>query len=154
MEWQELRDKIYFQDGSLRDIYIQGTTQKDWKLWTEFVSAHYKVSFTIYEGDISTETIDFDKVLEFWNGGLDSSIAATVYVGDIIVKSYFFCEEEIENDITPKEVTSLDDHNNLIDYLKGVSKALNKRVIMTPEMEPENILILVEQDDVTLINEQ
>jgi hypothetical protein len=153
MEWQELRNKIYFQDGSLRDIYIQDTTQNDWKLWTEFVNAQYKVSFTIYEGDITTEKIDFDKVLEFWSGSLDSSIAATVFVGDILVKSYFFCEEEIENDITPKEVTSVDDHNRLIDYLKGVSKALNKRVILTPEMEPETILILVEHDDVTMNNE-
>jgi len=154
MKWQELRDKVYYQDGSLRDIYIQDATQNDWKLWIEFVNTHYRVSFLIYEGSISTEIIDFDKVLEFWSGSLDSSISATVYVGDIVVKSYFFSKEEIENDITPKEITSLEDHNSLIDYLKGVSKALNKRVILTPELEPETVLILVEQDNVTLINEK
>ncbi len=104
MEWPELKEKIYYEDGSFRDIFIPGATADDWKLWADFVNNNYKVSFTIYEGEITTDKVDFEKVLAFWNGSLDSCIDANVFIGDIIVKAYFFSDDEIENDIIPKEI--------------------------------------------------
>jgi hypothetical protein len=59
-------------------------------------------------------------------------------------------EEEIENDITPKEVNSLDDHNKLLEYMKGLSKVLNKQVILTPENQPNFILISVDNNIVKI----
>jgi len=114
----------------------------------EFVNTHYKVAFTIYEGDITTDKIDFSKVLDFWKGSLDSSVSATVYVGDMIVKTYFFSDEEIENHITPKEVNTISDHNNLVEYLKRLSDVLKKKVVLTPENEPETALIVVNEGNV------
>ncbi|RYE37344.1 MAG: hypothetical protein EOP48_28900 [Sphingobacteriales bacterium] len=151
MNWKELRDKIYYQDGSLRDIYIKDTTQEDWRKWVDYVTANYPVAFTTHDGDVTSDKIDFSKVVDLWNGSLDSSISATIHVGGILVKAYFFSDEEIENDITPKEVNTLDDHNGLVEYLMGLSKALKKNVVLTPENEPETTLISVYEGNVFLL---
>lgn len=151
MNWKELRDKIYYQDGSLRDIYIKKTTQEDWRKWVNYVTANYTVAFTIHEADVTRDKIDFSKVVDFWNGSLNSSISATIHVGGIVVKAYFFSNEEIENDITPKEVNTLNDHKCLVEYLVGLSKALKKNVVLTPENEPETTLISVYEDNVVLL---
>ncbi len=43
----------------------------------------------------------------------------------------------------------MEDHTRLIDYLKGVSAALGKKVILTPQNERETVLILIEAEKVT-----
>ena len=148
MNWKEFRNVIYYQDGSLRDIFIRETSLEDWRKWADYVTANYNVEFTIHEEKFTTNKIDFNIVVDFWNGKLNSPISATIYVGDILIKAYFFVEQEIDNDITPVEVKSLSDHNKLIEYLSGLSKALNKKVVVTPENEPETALILVNEEKV------
>ncbi len=54
---------------------------------------------------------------------------------------YFFIESEIENDIEPREVKTEEDHQAILSYLKAVADKLSKKVRMTPEMEPEAILL-------------
>ena len=150
MDWQKLKDNIYYSDGSLRDIYVQNTTKDDWQTWADFVNTNYKTSFHIYETEVKEGTVDLSKVFDYWNGVHDTCPMATVYVGDILVNSYFFGDTEIENDITPKEINSIEDHNKLLEYLIGLSKALNKKVILTPETTPETILISVDKDNVEI----
>ncbi len=148
MNWQALKDNIYYLDGSLRDIYILNTTKEDWKIWTDFVNRNYKTSFHNYETETTKDNIDFSTMLDYWNGERDSSGMATVYVDNIIVNAYFFDHQEIENDITPKEFNSIDDHERLIKYMTGVSKALNKRVVLTPENSKEIVLLSVDKGEI------
>ncbi len=117
MNWQTLKDKIYYLDGSLRDIYILDTTKDDWKNWTDFVNKNYKTSFHIYETETTKDKIDFSIILEYWMGKKDSSAMATVYVDNIVIKAYFFDDQEIENDITPTEFNSIDDHKRLMKFM-------------------------------------
>ena len=75
---------------------------------------------------------------------------ASVFIDNILVKSYFFTDEEIENDITPSEINSIDDYCKLIEYMSNISKILNKRVILTPENSPEIELVAVNEGVVTV----
>jgi hypothetical protein len=144
MEWQDLKNKIYYLDGSLRDIYVNNVTKNDWQIWIDFVSKNYRTSFHIYEPSVTADKIDFSVVLDYWNGIRDNSCMATVYIDDIIIKAYFFDNNNIENDLTPTEINSIDDHNKLLEYMKGISKVLNKQVVLTSENEPDNHLITVD----------
>ena len=150
MEWQDLKKNVYYLDGSLRDIYINNVTNIDWQVWTDFVNKNYKTSFHVYEKSITTDKIDFSVVLDYWKGNKDSSCMATVFVDDIIIKAYFFDSEQIENDLTPTEINSIDDHDKLLNYLTKLSKVLNKQVILTPENEVENILVAIDKDEVKI----
>jgi len=33
MAWENIKQNIYYSDGSLRDIYILNSTRADWKKW-------------------------------------------------------------------------------------------------------------------------
>ena len=74
---------------------------------------------------------------------------AKIFVGNILVQVYFFYSEEFENDINPTEIKSLEDHNNLMIYLKSVSKVLNKELILTTEeIQNRKALIRINGDEV------
>jgi hypothetical protein len=45
MNWKRLKEEVYFEDGSLRDIYIFDTSIEDWKKWVDLVNREYRVSF-------------------------------------------------------------------------------------------------------------
>lgn len=153
MEWQIIRDKIYYKDGSYRDIYINNTTREDWQLWAEFVNDHYKTSFLIYETQAKTDKVDITKAFDYWNGNHDNCSTATVFVDGIQVNAHFFNENVIEQDITPTEINTIDDHNKLVAYMIRLSKVLDKEVVLTSENKPENVLISVDKDQVFLILE-
>ena len=151
MNWQQLRNNIYYLDGSLRDIYVHGTTKDDWVKWADFVNQNYKVSFNPVGTNAVENKINVNKAFEnCFNSEEDDCSIATVFIDDILIQIYFFVSEEIENDITPVEINSVDDHNKLIKYMIGVSKTLNKKVILTPESMPEKELISVYLEEVTV----
>ncbi|SDR86098.1 hypothetical protein SAMN05216490_0079 [Mucilaginibacter mallensis] len=149
MKWQQLRNSIYYLDGTLRDIYVQGTTKDDWLIWADFVNQNYKVSFNPVGTNLVEGKIDVNKAFEnCFNSDEGECSIATVFLDDILVQIYFFSADEIENDITPVEINSIEDHNKLVNYMLGVSRALKKKVILTPDSQPENELISVYLDEV------
>ncbi|RAJ92704.1 hypothetical protein LX87_05035 [Larkinella arboricola] len=151
MDWQQLKENVYYQDGSLRDIYVHHVTRKDWQLWADYVNTHYKTSVLIYETQAKTDTIDIGIAFAYWNRSHDNCSTASVYLDEIQVNIHFFRENEIENDLTPTEVKSVEDHNKVLAYMKEMSNVLNKEVVLTPENEPETVLISVNRDK-TFIN--
>ena len=115
------------------------------------VNETYPVEF--YDGQVQKPAamIDADAALSYLNGQRDLLINATIKIEGVIVKCYFFAEQEIENDIDPREITSIEDHNRLIAYMKSVSKCLQKPVILTDENVQNVVHILVDEDKVELV---
>jgi hypothetical protein len=107
MDWQKLEENIYYLDGSLRDIYIHGTTKEDWFVWSNFVNENYKTLFLNPENKEIEDKIDVTKAFEYLEYPDESRCNASVFIDDIQVQAYFFAEEEIENDITPEEIDQL-----------------------------------------------
>ena len=128
MDFQELKDKIYYSDGSLRDIYVLQTNMEDNKKWVDFVNEHYIVKW--FNGLTQTDETKIDFKIQ--------------------INNHFFIDTEIENDISPKEINSLQDHERVIGYMISLSKALDKQIILTPENEQGTILIKVTNDNVEL----
>lgn len=150
MDFQKLKDKIYYSDGSLRDIYVHNTTKEDWQIWADFVNKNYKTSFHIYETEVKEDKVDLSRIFDYWNGLHDNCSTASIYIDDIQVNAHFFDDIEIENDISPKEIKSIEEHKKLLNYMVGLSNALNKKVILTPENEPNVVLISVDNGKVSI----
>ncbi|MFD2248411.1 hypothetical protein [Pontibacter ruber] len=144
-DWKSIKEELYYEDGSLRDIYVFDTNKEDWKSWSSLVNEQYEVEF--YNGRIrkTEEIIDIKEVYKFWKNPdeFTDSNHATIKLGNVIVKCYFFIESEIENDIDPKEVKTERDHLAVIEYLQAVATKLHKNVVMTPEMTEEHILLKI-----------
>lgn len=68
-----------------------------------------------------------------------------------MVNIYFFMEQEIDNDISPKEFTSIENHNALMSYLTDISIILNKKVFITQEMRSNEPLLEVDGNEIRII---
>lgn len=142
MHWTDLKKRIYFEDGSLRDIYVLGTTTTDWEKWADLVNRKYRVEFWDAKTDLRTDKIDFETVKEYWaSNGQREVVTATINLQLITVKCHFFDDSEIENDIDPREFRTVDDHTKLIQYLNDISVTLDKDVIVTEENAQDSVLI-------------
>jgi len=151
MNWKNLKQHVYHEDGSLRDIYIRNVTPAHWRLWVEYVNGNYLVDFKI-GGNVKGDKIDFDAVKTYWQDPYQACPSASIYVGEIIVNTFFFDGNEIENDITPKEIKSVANHEQLLHYLMNVSLLLGKPVILTEEnyQNPKELLITVDGQNIIL----
>jgi hypothetical protein len=129
--WEDLKRYIYNVDGSLRDIYVLDATREDWRIWSDLVNTNYPVRF-LDEHLLPHDRILFAEMLKCWDGGV-YLLHATFVVGDMEVKCHFFNDEEIENDIDPKQINSYAAHLQLLNYMTLLSQALGKRVLLTPE---------------------
>ena len=141
--WHELKENIYFEDGSFRDIYIFDINLEEWEKWVNFVNQNYEVEFIYGETEQRTSSINFSAVKKFWVGKSEFGNRATVKIGKININCHFFASDEFENDVLPKEFKSLDDHKLLTDYLKELSGIFNKKVFLTWENSPEFVLLEV-----------
>ena len=56
----------------------------------------------------------------------------------------FFKSTEIKFDIDPKDFHTITQHEQFMELLGGMAKAINKSVLITGENEPEQILITIQ----------
>ena len=71
MNWEILRKKIYYIDGSLRDIYVKNTSMEDWEKWIDLLNASYKLEFYNGQSGLIESQIDKNIVFDYWNGKTD-----------------------------------------------------------------------------------
>jgi hypothetical protein len=133
VSWETLQQYVYRVDGSWRDVYVLDVSRADWKIWADFVNANYRVEF--HDGDgTQHDQIDFSAVEGFWDShGQANLLTTTFYVGEIDINCHFFGDDDIENDIDPRKITSFAVHQQLMNYLKKLSQVLGKEVVLTEE---------------------
>ena len=148
MNWADLKDKIYYWDGSWRDIYVLHTSRADWKIWVDYVNKNYRIGWHNAKADKDENQIDFGVIKEYWSGNHDLCSTANVFIDKIQINAHFFDDNEMENDIDPREFNSMEDHNKLIKYMVDLSTLLDKEIILTPENEHETILFKVYKNNI------
>ena len=140
MEWEEYKTGFY-QDGSLRDIYVLNTELADWQEFIEFLKAsHYSVRFSL-----NREQIDLPSNigLIFQNRPMIDPLL-TIDVEGIVVHCYFFQVDEIEMDLDPRHVTNELKAQTIFIFMREVAKALDKPIRMTPENMGDSIIFMYE----------
>jgi len=145
VDWSKLKEEIYFEDGSLRDIYALNTTADDWKKWIEWVvRSGYRVEYRVGGMNQPARNIDFSAISNYWENRANQPIPTIrVFVDHIQINAHFFCEEEIENDITPTNFQCWGDHVRLMNYMDIMSYVLKKEVVLTAENVRDHVLLRV-----------
>lgn len=152
MDWTELKQKIYYCDGSLRDIYILQTSNEDDKKWTDYVNKNYLIQWFNGIKQTNENIIDFEVVKGYLNGKHDLCSSASIFIDKIQINNHFFSDKEIENDIDPRDINNIQDHEKIIKYMSELSNLLDKTVILTPESEQETILIKVTKNKIEYLD--
>ena len=151
MNWNQLKNKVYAWDGGWLDIYVHGTSAQDWEKWTQLVNQNFKIDWYNGKTEKDESKIDFSVIQDYWGGNNDLCSTAKVFIDDNIqVNAHFFDDEQIENDIDPREFKSIDDHNKLIEFLRELSNKLGKEVSVTPENCPEIVLMKIMGDSIEI----
>lgn len=148
MNWTKLKNEIYYCDGSLRDIYVLQTSFEDNEKWADLVNQLYTIKW--FNGLTQTveQKINFEVVRGYLEGEHNLCSSASIFIGKIQINNHFFIENEIENDVSPKEINTIQDHEKIIKYMTDISILLDKPVILTPENEQEMTLIRVTKTNI------
>lgn len=143
-------DDVFFNDGSLRDIYVLDVDINDWQIFLNWIlSTHWAVAFykdgqvKVYEKTEATHLFDEKK---------NSAIKMSIDIMGIIFNCYFFSEDELEFDIQPKEVRGVTEAIEVFKFMRELSKILGKEIILTEENTPEYPLVTVKPDGELIIN--
>lgn len=113
-------------DGSLRDMYVLGTSLRDWQAFLEF-SSQFPQEYW-FDGE-ATERPEIEQLLSNRGGNHLLSIK----IGKATANCHFFVEEEIELDIDPKEVGGPIEHTQILHFMEGVAEKIGKPILLTPE---------------------
>jgi hypothetical protein len=149
-QWTIIEELVYYRDGSLRDIYVLDTTIEDWEKWIDLVNAKYTVEFYNGQTEQIETALNKELVLDYLICRKDYAYHATIKLENIDVKVYFFHAAEIENDITPVQLNTVESHNRLVGYLLDISNKLQKPVFLTAENSPNIIHIKVDRNIVEI----
>jgi hypothetical protein len=144
--WEELRTGVYEIDGSWRDVYVLDATREDWHHWMTYVNAHYPVIWGAedHQDGQTLDAIDVAYIERRWDAGAEALTTwGSVFLEQVQLNCHFFTHSQIENDIDPSQLHSLEDHHRLMAYLVAISTALGKEVIVTAENIPEGVYIRV-----------
>jgi hypothetical protein len=134
MNWEQY-GRIFERDGSLRDLYVKSTTLKDWEDVLAFLRKQaYDVTYSV-DGKASSlpQTIS-----EAFNHEKTSLLS--VRVGRTTLNCHFFCPDEIEFDLDPREIQGREDYAPILTFMTAIGALLKKEACLTPENCPNVIL--------------
>ncbi len=118
---------LWERDGSLRDIYLQDTEAVHWNRFDQLLS-QYECSYT------------FDGVAAPFPGShialgnREGSHLLSIMLGSPVeICCHFFIAEQLELDISPKEITSPMEHEEVLSFVENLAEALESSADITPE---------------------
>lgn len=150
MNWETLKEKVYYTDGSYREIYIRHASRDDWKKWAELINDSYHNFFHTYEYNSIANKIDFEMMVDYWDGNYYLISAAYIFIDHIQMNAHFGDEVIIQKVFDPVSVNSVEDHDRIVGFMKALSEKLDKEVILSPENSSHNNLITVHRDKVEI----
>jgi hypothetical protein len=142
-------DNIWFDDGSLRDVYFFQTTLADNQVILDYLHEQGAHFYGIHGPD---ET--FCKLESPFSPSLQEIflqeypiVEARMLVGNVVqVNNHFFISEEIEFDIDPRTVLTEEAHQVVLIFFVGLAHRLNKSFCLTYENLPEEVLLQYDPD--------
>jgi hypothetical protein len=141
--WNDALAVDFFPDGSLRDIYVEGTTIGDWQNLLGFIAASYPpVEFRVADQVVSTTPTLSEGSFSGGSARVDISFS----IGTIRVVGLFFTSEEIELSFQPADIAATAQVRDLLSFISGVARTLQKRVTITLENERDNPIFVAQAD--------
>lgn len=118
---------LWERDGSLRDIYVQDPQAVHWDRFDQLLS-QYKCSYT-FDG-VAAPFPGSHSVLGNREG---SHVLSILLDRSIEICCHFFIAEQLELDISPKEITGVLEHEEVLSFVENLAEALELSADITPE---------------------
>lgn len=118
---------LWERDGSLRDIYVQDTDAVHWDRFDQLLG-QYKCSYT-FDGVVALFP-GSNRALENREG---SHVLSILLDGPIVICCHFFIAEQLELDISPKEISGPLEHDEVLSFVENLAEALQLPADVTSE---------------------
>ena len=129
-------------DGSLRDIYVFECNNSLWNMLIQSITkSDYRHEFW-HGKTLEALPCEFDSIKMLQE--TDPTVLKIFLPKGIQVNCHFFVENEIEMDITPKEIINETGYNTLVSFLKWLASIVHRTVVLTYENSPEKVILSVE----------
>lgn len=136
LEWEESKTAFDW-DGSWRDLYVFDTSAEDWQRLVGFVKESGQTYTLRRDGEICPLPAHVSVLLR---RDREAGFLLSIDVSGLWVNTHFFCAEQIELDIDPREVQSEERARALFEFMRGIGQALGKAVRLTPENLSDYVL--------------
>jgi hypothetical protein len=130
---------LWTSDGSLRDIYVQDTGVLQWDRFDRLVG-QYKYTYS-FDGT-SLPFPGARNALANREGAHLLSIA----LGGPVVNCHFFIAQQLELDISPKEVEGQLEHEQILAFVENLAESLGLPADITPENCERNPFLTYKPD--------
>jgi hypothetical protein len=145
--WPEFKEAAFYQDGSLRDIYVHDTQIDDWNRAAQFIAQKYQLQF-LGEWHQLKFPDDLDRL--FPTGDLIDRPVLGIDISGVTLTCHFFDTEKIELDLLPSEVSDPERLDAVFDFLRGLASAVGKRADLTEENVPDAVIFRALPDGSTI----
>ncbi len=124
----------------------------DWRNLIEFFNHTYKINFKEYITYKTTNFIEYDKLLDFWNNKTDNGYMASFKLNNISINCYFNSMKNLELDIFYNEILKNNNLELILNFISTISTIINKPVYIEEEnYNIENKLVEFYKDKILLI---
>jgi hypothetical protein len=137
IDWKSQK-KLFAWDGTWRDLYILNTEVHDWQRLLDHLHKNTdQLTFTI-DGTPLALPSTMDAIFAVYEY---ASPLLCITLDHVQVNCHFFCAEQIEFDIDPRDITDADTFALVLNFMADVGKTLSKEVRLTPENMQEYVLL-------------
>lgn len=136
MDWHRVAGD-FEPDGSLRDIYVPGTSLDDWQRVLDALQERWPLLDYTLDGEAAPLP---GRAEDIFDARRERTVKLSFVVADARVFCHFFVEEEIEFDIDPREVTQPEQVDALTDFMATLGRVTAKPVLLTMESSPEAVI--------------
>lgn len=124
----------------------------DWRNLIEFFNHTYKINFKEYVSYKTTNFIEYDKLLDFWDNKTDNGYMASFKLNNISINCYFNSMKNLELDIFYNEILKNNNLELILNFISTISTIINKPVYIEEEnYNIENKLVEFYKDKILLI---
>jgi len=140
MKFAEAKKHLY-QDGSLRDVYVLATTERELEAFFEYVRTMVTDGDFRLDGEPSPlPATYFDAMMR----GQDAAVTLSIPAGEGVVNCHFFDGSELELDFSPNDYQTEASWDALSSFLQGLANSMRREVLVTAENTKECVHIRYE----------
>lgn len=142
MDWHNLRNQLH-PDGSLRDIYVLDAGEQ---VWGRFLAAlpGSMFRYRLRHGDRPLPRL-FAQFAEAATLSKTDSVLLEIELSPTLkLNCHFFTVEEIELDVSPRDLPDADAMGRLVEFMKWLARVIARPVLLTHENTPDQIILRVE----------
>jgi len=114
-------------DGSLRDIYVQNTDAVHWGRFDRLLG-QYECTYR-FDG----VALPFPGSLSALMNHEGAHVLSIQLAGAVVICCHFFTPEQLELDISPKEIAGPFQHDQVLAFVENLAQALELPADITPE---------------------